>query len=84
MGREATASNSLGIGQISLNAGWYGEVTAGGFVGRRLERLSDYQMLNGCLAEVQARDVGELWLLCDAQSRLSERVALAESVRRRP
>ncbi|HEU5029706.1 MAG TPA: hypothetical protein VFV01_32665 [Spirillospora sp.] len=63
--------------------GWYGEVMGDGFVARRLGGLSDYQLLNGCLEEVQARDEGELWLLCDAQTRLAERVALAESVRRR-
>ncbi|URN10240.1 hypothetical protein LUW74_47520 [Actinomadura madurae] len=51
---------------------------------RRLAELSDYQLLNGCLPEVQARGEGELWLLCDAQTRLYERIALAESTRRWP
>ncbi|WP_181663324.1 hypothetical protein [Actinomadura madurae] len=51
---------------------------------RRLAELSHYQVLNGCLPEVQARDEGELWLLCDAQTRLYERIALAESTRRWP
>ncbi|MGP4027003.1 hypothetical protein [Actinomadura sp. 3N407] len=63
---------------------WYGEPLDDGFVARRQANLSDYQMRNGCLGEVQARDEGELWLLCDAQTRLSERIALAESTRRRP
>ncbi|MFB4300771.1 hypothetical protein [Actinomadura sp. NTSP31] len=67
-----------------LASGWYGEAMGGRFVARRLDGLTDYQLLNGCLPEVQARDEGELWLLCDAQTRLAERVALAESVRRRP
>ncbi|WP_143118432.1 MULTISPECIES: hypothetical protein [Actinomadura] len=62
---------------------WYGEPSGDGFVARRLGGLSDYQALNGCLDEVLAKDEGELWLLCDAQTRLSERVALAESTRRR-
>lgn len=69
---------------MPLMSGWYGEPLGGGFIARRLGELSDYQVSNGCLHEIQARDEGELWLLCDAQRRLSERVALAESVRRRP
>ncbi|MBE1530876.1 hypothetical protein [Actinomadura algeriensis] len=64
-------------------SGWYDETLDDGFVARRLSRLTDYQMLNGCLDEVRATDRTELWLLCDAQSRLSERIALAEAVRRR-
>ncbi|MGP4022730.1 hypothetical protein [Actinomadura sp. 3N407] len=63
---------------------WYGEPLDDGFVAHRLTELSDYQMSNGCLAEVQVGDEGELWLLCDAQTRLSERVALADAARRRP
>ncbi|MFD0538630.1 hypothetical protein ACFQY7_37790 [Actinomadura luteofluorescens] len=43
--------------------------------------LSDYQLLNGCLEEIVAADEGELWLLCDAQTRLAERVATAERLR---
>ncbi|TDC76311.1 hypothetical protein [Actinomadura sp. 7K507] len=62
---------------------WLGERLDDGFVARRLAELTDYQTLNGCLGEVQARDEGELWLLCDAQTRLSERVALAEFTRGR-
>jgi hypothetical protein len=62
---------------------WHGEASDDGFVARRVVGLSDYQMLNGCLHEVLAEDEGELWLLCDAQTRLSERVALAESTRGR-
>ncbi|GAA4240578.1 hypothetical protein GCM10022254_65780 [Actinomadura meridiana] len=62
---------------------WHCEQMDDGFAARRLGKLSDYQLLNGCLDEVRAQDEGELWLLCDAQTRLSERVALAESTRRR-
>jgi len=72
------------MGQKPLVSDWYGELLDDGFVARRLTSLTDYQMLNGCLSEVQARDEGELWLLCDAQTRLSERIALAEATRRRP
>ncbi|XRQ04246.1 hypothetical protein ACN3XK_47870 [Actinomadura welshii] len=63
---------------------WRGERLDDGFIAHRIGELSDYQVLNGCLGEVQAQDEGELWLLCDAQTRLSERIALAESTRRRP
>ncbi|MFC4054315.1 hypothetical protein ACFOY4_31870 [Actinomadura syzygii] len=64
-------------------SGWFGERRDGGFVARRVGELSEYQRSNGCLASVRARDEGELWLLCDAQNRLSERVALAEALGRR-
>lgn len=63
---------------------WCGERVGRGFVARRVVSLSEYQSLNGCLDEVRAENEGELWLLCDAQTRLSERIALAESARRRP
>ncbi|TDC60195.1 hypothetical protein E1200_30865 [Actinomadura sp. GC306] len=63
---------------------WQGERLDGGLRAQRLVGLTDYQVLNGCLDEVRAQDEGELWVLCDAQTRLAERVALAESMRRRP
>ncbi|WP_242884433.1 hypothetical protein [Actinomadura litoris] len=61
---------------------WYGEVRGNGFVARRITGLTEYQTRNGCLQEVRADTHGELWLLCDAQSRLAERVGVAESMRR--
>ncbi|MFD0688194.1 hypothetical protein [Actinomadura fibrosa] len=64
-------------------SGWYSEPFEDGFTARRLAGLSEYQLRNGCLDEVRAGDMGELWLLCDAQTRLAERVAVAESVRGR-
>ncbi|MFI0411533.1 hypothetical protein [Actinomadura sp. 3N508] len=64
-------------------SGWRPERVGDGIVARRIGWLSAYQFLNGCLDQVQAQDEGELWLLCDAQTRLSERIALAESTRRR-
>lgn len=45
----------------------------------RQAKLSEYQRLYGALAEVDARDEGELWILCDAQTRLAERLSTAES-----
>jgi hypothetical protein len=61
--------------------GWHSEPREGGLVARRLGRLTDYQLDNGCLTEVTAKDQGELWVLCDAQTRLAERIALAEYAR---
>lgn len=61
--------------------GWHGERSGTGLRATRLTPLSDYQLLNGCLEEIVAADEGELWLLCDAQTRLAERVATAERLR---
>jgi hypothetical protein len=83
MAKRPVSNSSAKPGQMSLMSEWRGERRDNGFRARRLGVLSDYQILNGCLREVQAQDEGELWLLCDAQTRLSERIALAESVRRR-
>jgi hypothetical protein len=69
---------------FTLVRGWHSEAFMGGLVAQRLDRLTDYQLLNGCLREVTAKDQGELWLLCDAQARLAERVAVAEYARKRP
>jgi hypothetical protein len=62
--------------------GWNGEQLESGWVARRKGELTDYQRANGCLPEVTAKDLGELWVLCDAQARLADRVALAEAARR--
>ncbi|MFD0683583.1 hypothetical protein [Actinomadura fibrosa] len=61
--------------------GWHAERSAGSLRATRVGPLSDYQLLNGCLEELVAADEGELWLLCDAQTRLAERVATAEGLR---
>ncbi|MFG1999076.1 hypothetical protein ACGFNU_08010 [Spirillospora sp. NPDC048911] len=63
--------------------GWHNEQKNRCLVARRLGPLTDYQLLNGCLVEVTAQTDGELWLLCDAQARLAERVAAAEKMRAR-
>lgn len=82
---KRSVSNNYGkTGQLPLMSDWEGERSDGGFRAQRVSGLSEYQVLNGCLGEVRAQDEGELWLLCDAQTRLSERIALAESTRRRP
>jgi hypothetical protein len=61
--------------------GWHSERSSRGLRATRVTPLSDYQLLNGCLEEIVAMDEGELWLLCDAQTRLAERVATAERLR---
>ncbi|MEU8344619.1 hypothetical protein SAMN05443665_102546 [Actinomadura meyerae] len=61
--------------------GWRSERSGEGLRATRVTRLSDYQLVNGCLEEIHAADEGELWLLCDAQTRLAERVATAERLR---
>ncbi|TDD66959.1 hypothetical protein E1293_38525 [Actinomadura darangshiensis] len=61
--------------------GWHSERSNRGLRATRVTPLSDYQLLNGCLEEIVALDEGELWLLCDAQTRLAERVATAERLR---
>ncbi|GGQ10280.1 hypothetical protein GCM10010187_28020 [Actinomadura coerulea] len=61
--------------------GWHSERSDAGLRATRVTPLSDYQLLNGCLEEIVAADEGELWLLCDAQTRLAERVATAERLR---
>ncbi len=42
--------------------------------------LTEYQRRFGALGKVDARDEGELWILCDSQTRMAERMATAESV----
>jgi hypothetical protein len=66
---------------ITCMPGWHGERSERGLRATRVTPLSDYQLLNGCLEEITALDEGELWLLCDAQTRLAERVATAERLR---
>ncbi len=79
---KRSVSNDSAKGEMPSMSGWHGERSHDRFIARRLAKLSDYQLLNGCLEEVQAVDSDELWLLCDAQTRLSERISLAESLRR--
>ncbi|MFA1546628.1 hypothetical protein [Actinomadura chokoriensis] len=67
---------------IMCMPGWRSQRSDEGLRAVRITQLSDYQLLNGCLKEIVAADEGELWLLCDAQTRLAERVATAERLRR--
>ncbi|MBA9005006.1 hypothetical protein [Thermomonospora cellulosilytica] len=66
---------------ITFAPGWHADRHENGWVARRKGDLTEYQRANGCLAEITATDLGELWILCDAQIRLAERVALAETAR---
>ncbi|MFB4305218.1 hypothetical protein [Actinomadura sp. GTD37] len=67
---------------IMCMPGWHSERSDKGLRATRITQLSDYQLVNGCLKQIVALDEGELWLLCDAQTRLAERVATAERLRR--
>ncbi len=58
--------------------GWGITEDDGLLVAVRQGKLSEYQRRYGALAEVDARTEGELWLLCDAQTRLAERLGTAE------
>lgn len=51
------------------------------YVATRHDDLTDYQRQWGAVSELDARTEGELWLLCDAQTRLAERLAVAEATR---
>ncbi|MFC4054357.1 hypothetical protein ACFOY4_32085 [Actinomadura syzygii] len=68
---------------IMCMPGWHNERSDDGLRATRITPLSDYQRSNGCLQQIVALDEGELWLLCDAQTRLAERVATAERLRPR-
>lgn len=45
----------------------------------RKAQLTIYQRQYGAMLELSARDEAELWVLCDAQTRLAERLATAEA-----
>lgn len=55
--------------------------TSARYVATRKTSLTSYQRSFGALAEVHARSEDELLLLCDAQTRLAERLATAEATR---
>jgi hypothetical protein len=60
--------------------GWDVSEDDGLLVAVRQGSLSDYQEQYGAAGSVEARDEGELWILCDAQTRLAERLATAEGL----
>jgi hypothetical protein len=59
--------------------GWAITDDDGLLIAARQGELTEYQRMYGALAEVSARSEGELWILCDAQTRLAERLGTAES-----
>lgn len=59
--------------------GWSVSVDDGLYEAVRQADLTEYQTRYGAAATVEARDEGELWILCDAQTRLAERLATAEA-----
>ena len=58
--------------------GWHVHRRDGVLVARRSVGLTANMRAYGALDEVSAHDIGELWVLCDAQTRLAERLATAE------
>lgn len=63
-----------------LIRGWDVSEDDGLFIAVRRAPLSEYQKRYGALAEVESREDGELCLLIDAQTRLADLLATAESV----
>lgn len=61
--------------------GWHVHTDGDVLVARRATGLTQYMIHYGALLEIRARDWGELWILCDAQTRLAERLATAEWLR---
>lgn len=62
-------------------SGWAVTLEDRTYVATRTEGLTDYQRQWGAVSEVEACTDAELWILCDAQQRLAERLALAEAAR---
>lgn len=60
--------------------GWAITEDDGLLIAIRQTGVSEYQRTYGALMEVEARDEGELWILCEAQTRLAERLITAEQV----
>ena len=66
---------------VPLVPGWDVHDDDGLLVATRRAELTEYQRMYGALAEVAVRDKAELWIICDAQIRLAERLATAEASR---
>ena len=64
---------------IPMIPGWDVDNDDGQLIARPKHELTEYMERWGALNEVHARDPGELWVLCDAQTRLAERLATAEN-----
>ncbi len=60
--------------------GWDVAEDDGLLVAVRQGALTEYQVRYGAAGSVEARDEGELWIVCDAQTRLAERLATAEGL----
>lgn len=75
----STASARSGCDDVLIH-GWDVSEDDGLFVAVRQGDLSEYQVRYGAAESVEARDEGELWILCDAQLRLGERLATAEGL----
>jgi hypothetical protein len=63
---------------VPMVPGWHVHKDGSMLVARRATGLTEYMRAYGALDEIRVRDLGELWVLCDAQTRLAERLATAE------
>jgi hypothetical protein len=61
-------------------AGWSVVIAGQTYRATRYQELTAYQRLWGAVSEVEASSEGELWVLCDAQTRLAERLTVAEAI----
>ncbi|MFC5188123.1 hypothetical protein [Actinomadura harenae] len=77
---DAPSGNRVDLG--ALCPGWHTERVGERLLARRLHAPSDYQVECGCLEEIAATSVGELVILCEAQTLLAERVLSAEAIAR--
>lgn len=59
--------------------GWDVTLEDGLYIAVRQAELTEYQQMYGAMGSVDARSEGELWILCDAQTRLAERLSSAEA-----
>ncbi|TDC96027.1 hypothetical protein E1285_06290 [Actinomadura sp. 7K507] len=71
------------VKRVPRIAGWSVALEDQTYVATRADVLTDYQRQWGAVSEVEARTDVELWVLCDAQTRLAERLTLAEAARPR-
>jgi hypothetical protein len=63
---------------VPMVPGWHVHRDGAELVARRAVGLTAYMRTHGAMDEIRAHDAGELWVLCDAQTRLAERLATAE------
>jgi len=63
--------------------GWdvsYDEDGGGDYLATRKIPINEYQSMNGAVERLVADDAGELFMLCDAQNHLAERLLTAQAL----